>query len=100
MPVTTLRLDEKDLRRIRQLARDTHRDQSSVARDLLNSGWQMYMLKLYRAGKISLGYLAKELDLTVGEAMDLLTDLGIPSNFSIPDLISGFETLARPRARR
>lgn len=100
MPITTLRLDDRELRRIERLAKKTRRDKSAVARELLDSGWQLHLIRQYRAGKISIGYLADELDRSIGETMDLLIELGVPSNVSLADVISGQGVLGdktRPR---
>ena len=95
MKVTTLRLDEETLRRIEELARREAHDRSAVVRELLNYGWQHLMLKQYREGRISLGRLAQELELSLGETLDLLAELGIQAPLELEDVISGYETLKR-----
>ena len=52
------------------------------------------MLKQYRDGKLSLESLAKSLELSVGEAIDLLAGLGIESPVEFADYLKGFEALA------
>jgi len=52
------------------------------------------MLKQYRVGKLSLEGLAKNLDLSVGEAIDLLAELEIESPVEYEDYLKGFEVLA------
>ncbi len=51
------------------------------------------MLKQYRDGKLSLGELAKSLDLSVGEVIDLLEEFGIEAPIEYEDYLKGFETL-------
>lgn len=49
------------------------------------------MLKQYREGKLPLGSLAKGLDISVGEAIDLLAEIGIGSPVTYEDYLKGFE---------
>ena len=51
------------------------------------------MLKQYRDGRLSLGGLAKSLDLSVGETFDLLAESGIESPVTYEDYLKGFEVL-------
>ncbi|MGQ9602428.1 MAG: ribbon-helix-helix protein, CopG family [Candidatus Bipolaricaulia bacterium] len=95
MRVTTLRLDEKTLRRIEELAKLEGRDRSAVVRELLDYGWQHLMVRQYREGRISLGRLAQELGISLGEALDLLAELGIQAPLELEDVIAGHEMLKR-----
>jgi hypothetical protein len=52
------------------------------------------LLKQYRDGKLSLESLAKSLELSVGEAIDLLAGLGIESPVEFEDYLKGFDALA------
>ncbi len=94
MRVISVRLENSELKRIDQLSNQEHKGRSAVARELIQQGWQFRMLKQYRDGKLSLGGLAKSLDLTVGETIDLLAELGIESPIEHEDYLKGFEILA------
>jgi predicted HTH domain antitoxin len=50
-------------------------------------------LKRYKEGKISLETLAKELDLSVSETIDLLAECGVTFPISYDDYLQGLETL-------
>jgi hypothetical protein len=94
MGVISLRLENSELRRIDDLSIQEHKGRSTVVRELIQQGWQFRMLKQYRVGKLSLEGLAKNLDLSIGEAIDLLAELGIESPVKYEDYLKGFEVLA------
>ncbi len=91
MSVISLRLKDRDLKRIRELSSLEGKDKSTVARELLESGWELRMLRLYKAGKLSLSSLASRLGVSISEAIDLLSDLGIRAPIEYDDYIKGFE---------
>jgi predicted HTH domain antitoxin len=93
MSVVSLRLKERDLKRIKELSAREGKDKSTVARELLASGWEFRMIRLYKEGKLSLGGLATRLDLTVSETIDLLAELGIKAPLEYDDYLKGFETV-------
>jgi len=97
MAVISLRLKEKDLERLDELSRLEHKDKSTVARKLLEYGWDFLMLKQYKEGKLSLGSLAKKLDISISEAIDLLADLGIETPIEFEDYLKGFEVLKKKK---
>ena len=91
MGVISLRLKERDLERLDELSRLEHKDKSTVARELLEYGWDFLMLRYYKEGKLSLEGLAKKLDISISEAMDLLAELGIEAPIEFEDYLKGFE---------
>ena len=91
MSVISLRLKEKELKRLNELSRMVHKDKSAVARELLDYGWEFMMIKLYREGKLSLSTFASKLELSVSEAIDLLSEFGIESPLDYDDYLKGFE---------
>ncbi len=50
-------------------------------------------LKRYKEGKLSLGGLAKKLDMSISETIDLLAELGIEAPIEFEDYLKGFEVL-------
>jgi len=48
-------------------------------------------LKNYKEGKLSLEGLAKKLDLSISETIDMLAELGIGSPIGFDDYLKGFE---------
>ena len=91
MSVISLRLKEKELKRLNELSQMVHKDKSAVARELLDYGWEFMMIKFYREGKLSLSTFASKLELSVSEAIDLLSEFGIESPLDYDDYLKGFE---------
>jgi hypothetical protein len=50
-------------------------------------------LQDYRAGRKSLGTLAKDLQMPLSAVLDLLTELGIEAPLDYEDYLEGLETL-------
>ena len=48
MSVISLRLKEREMKRINELSKMVHKDKSTVARELIEYGWEFLMIKLYR----------------------------------------------------
>jgi len=93
--VISLRLDPEQMKRVEELAKEERKEKSALTRELIDYGLRLKMFKLYRQGKISLGYLAEKLSLSVGEVLDLLAEFGIESPIEYEDYLKGFETLKK-----
>ncbi len=93
MNVLSVRLDEEELRHIKALAKKEETGQSQIARELINEGWKFYLLRMYKEGKLSLGSLAKELNMTISSAIDFLEKLGIPAPLEYEDYLEGLGLL-------
>jgi len=91
MGVISLRLKDRDLERLDELSKATHKDKSTMARELLEYGWDFLMFKYYKEGKLSLTALAKKLDVSISEALDLLKERGIEAPLGFDDYLKGFE---------
>ncbi|MEK7846400.1 MAG: hypothetical protein AAB257_05500 [Nitrospinota bacterium] len=92
MSVISLRLKDREIKRINELSKMGHKDKSTVARELIDYGWEFLMIKLYRDGKMSLSTLASKLELSVSETIDLLAEFGVESPIDYDDYLKGFET--------
>jgi len=90
MSVISLRLKDRDLERLDELSRLERKDRSTTARELLEYGWEFLMLRYYKEGKLSLEGLAKKLDISISEAIDLLAELGIEVPIEFEDYLKGF----------
>ncbi|MBM3701194.1 MAG: hypothetical protein FJW68_09845 [Actinobacteria bacterium] len=93
MSVMSLRLGKEEIDIISRLSKQKNEAKSEIARELLREGWVFYWLKLYSAKKVSIGKMAEELDLSVNEVLDLLSDFGIESQITYDDYLQGFENL-------
>ena len=91
MGVISMRLKDRDLERLEELSKIEHKDKSTIARELLEYGWEFLMFKYYREGKLSLEGLAKKLDISISEVIDHLAEQGIESPIEFEDYLKGFE---------
>jgi predicted HTH domain antitoxin len=91
MGVISLRLKDRDLERLDEISKALHKDKSTMARELLEYGWDFLMLEYYKQGKLSLSGLAKKLDRSLSEAIDLLKERGIEAPIAFDDYLKGFE---------
>ena len=95
MGVISLRLKDRDLERLDELSKALHKDKSTMARELLEYGWDFLMLEYYKEGKLSLSGLAKKLDVSISEALDLLKERGIEAPIGFDDYLKGFEVFGQ-----
>ena len=95
MTVMSLRLGKEEMERIVRISNQEKREKSVTARELLNAGWTFRWLKLYHLGKVSLGRVAEQLNLSMSEVIDLLVELGIEAPIKYDDYLEGFEGLKR-----
>ncbi|UJS16445.1 MAG: hypothetical protein L3J17_11015 [Candidatus Jettenia sp.] len=84
-------LKDKDLERIEGLSKLEHKDKSTIARELLEYGWEFLMIRYYKEGKLSLEGLSRKLDISISEAIDLLAKLGIEAPIEFDEYLKGFE---------
>jgi hypothetical protein len=89
MGVISLRLKDRDLERLDELSKLERKDRSTTARELLEYGWEFLMVRYYKEGKLSLEGLAKKLDISISEAIDLLAKLGIEAPLEFEDYLKG-----------
>jgi hypothetical protein len=90
MGVISLRLKDRDLERLDELSRLEHKDRSTTARELLEYGWEFLMLRYYKEGKLSLEGLAKKLNMSISDPIDMLAELGIEAPIEFDDYLKGF----------
>lgn len=78
--VRSLRIPEKLLKAVRDVARREHLDESTATRQLIALGATEYAVRLYREGKITLRDAAELADTTVRGIIDILLDHGVKGN--------------------
>jgi hypothetical protein len=91
MSVISLRLKDRELKRLAELSKLTQKDKSMIARELMEYGWEFMMIRTYKEGKLSLSTLASRLDMSVSETIDLLSEFNIQSPIEYADYLKGFE---------
>ncbi|MGQ3684733.1 MAG: hypothetical protein ACUBOA_06970 [Candidatus Loosdrechtia sp.] len=79
------------MEKIEELSKLEYKDKSTVARELLEYGWEFLMIRYYKEGKLSLEGFARKLDISISEAIDLLAKLGIEAPIEFDEYLKGFE---------
>ena len=95
MGVISLRLKDRDFKRIEELSKIENKDKSTIARELLEYGWDFLMVKHYKEGKLSLTSLSEKIGLSVSETIDLLSELGVEAPIDYDDYLKGFEVFKK-----
>ena len=78
--VRSLRIPERLLKAVRDVARREHLDESTATRQLIALGATEYAVRLYREGKITLRDAAELADTTVRGMIETLLDHGVKGN--------------------
>ncbi|MBI4145871.1 UPF0175 family protein [Candidatus Woesearchaeota archaeon] len=93
--VVSIRLKQHEKSHISSLAQRTKKDKSTAARELIEYGWRYFILQQYKESKLSLGRCAKELEMSLGEFIDLLSEFGIKSPITHDEFLEGQTTLGK-----
>jgi len=99
MSVLSIRLKENELERINKLSKMRKEDKSTVAKKLMDYGWDYLMVKLYKDGKLSLGTLSERLNLSMSETFDRLAEFGVTAPVEYEDYLKGSEYLKKMKDR-
>ncbi len=99
MSVLSIRLKEKELERINELSKLRKEDKSTVAKELMDYGWDYLMVKFYKDGKLSLGTLSEKLDLSMSETFDRLAEFGVTAPIEYEDYLTGSGYLKKMKDR-
>lgn len=91
--VISLRISKEEEEVIRNLSEQEGKDRSEVIRELIKRGEIYRAVKLYKEGKISLGKMASELNISIGEAMNLLMEFGIKAKIDYEKYLEGYKNL-------
>jgi predicted HTH domain antitoxin len=95
MAVLSVRLSDQELKRLEILAKGEGKEKSSLARELIMDGLKYKKILAYKEAKISLSRLSKTLGLSLSEAIDLLTSIGIAAPINYDDYLVGIETMRK-----
>ena len=87
--VLSIRLPQRDLVTIKEIAKSENKDNSTTIRELVQKGLLYLALSRYKQGRISLGKAAELAHISVSEMSDLLTELGIESRIDVGDYLDG-----------
>ena len=92
--VLAIRLKKDEASQLALISRKKHLNKTDAMKELMHRGFAMYQLDEYKAGNLSLGKLAENLNVTYLEALNLV------SKYSAhPDLPEDYIVEARQTAK-
>ena len=68
-------------------------EKTQSLRKLARLGFEYYVAKEYREGRSTLREVAKLLDLTLSNAIDLLNEMGVSGNIRARDVLSSIKSI-------
>lgn len=91
--LVSFRFRMHELMHIKKLSFAKNVDKTTAARELIEWGWQYYILMQYKTGKLSLERIAEELHISLSEVIDLLAEFGIESPLTYEDYLEGLKNI-------
>ena len=70
-------------------------EETTAIRKLIKIGYETYISDLYRVGKLSLADIARYLDISQIEALELLLNRGVKGNLDTADVMRSLEKFAK-----
>jgi predicted HTH domain antitoxin len=95
-----VRLTERNLRFVNELRKAERRGRAAIIEELLEQGRIYFTIKKYKEGSVLVGKAAELAGLSVGEMLDILAELNVPSNISREDYLEGTDTVRKLFNRR
>ena len=94
MKVKSMRLSEDLDQAIEYISRAEKIEKSQSLRKLARIGFEYYVSKAYRDGKITLREASDLLKLSILETIDLFADMGVKGNIRAEDVLSSLNLLS------
>ncbi len=95
MKVKSMRIPVDIDRAIDYVSRAEKIENTHSLRKLARMGFESYISKEYKAGKITLREASDLLKLTLSETVDLLADMGVKGNIRAEDVLASLNTFFR-----
>jgi len=90
-----MRIPEDIDKAIGYVARVEKIENTHSLRKLARMGFESYVAREYKDGKIALREAADLLNLTLSETIDLLSDVGVKGNIHAADVMKSLESLTK-----
>jgi hypothetical protein len=97
MTTKTLRLPDALAAAVHDVGAAEHIEDSAAMRKLLHMGYAAYIAERYRAGRMSLREAARRMEMSLGDALDALRQLGVSGNATADDTLHAFRSLSTSR---
>ena len=93
MKVKSMRIPEDIEQAIEYVSKMEKIENAQSLRKLARVGFEYYVVKAYREGKITLRQASNLLKLTLSETTDLLMEMGVKGNIRAKDVLASLNTL-------
>ena len=94
MKVRSMRIPEDIEQAIEYVSRAEKVEKTQSLRKLARVGFEAYVAKSYREGKITLREASSLLKLTLSETIDLFVEMGVKGNIRAKDVMASLNTFA------
>lgn len=75
-------------------------DSTQSFRKLARIGFETYIAKLYENGKLSIRDVSTELGISISEAIEKLSDMGVKGNIRATDVLNSVNSLSTAKIKR
>lgn len=93
MKVRSMRIPEDIERAIEYVSRAEKVEKAQSLRKLARVGFESYIARAYKEGKLTLREASNLLKLTLSETIDLLVEMGVKGNIRARDVLASLNTL-------
>ena len=94
MKVKSIRIPQDIEHAVDFLSRIEKIDSTQSFRKLARIGFETYIANLYQTGKLSIREVSAELDVSISEAIDMLTEKGVKGNIRATDVLQSMHSLS------
>jgi len=94
MKAHSIRVPDDIDKAIEYVSRVEKIEKAQSLRKLARLGFDYYVATNYQAGKLSLREAAKLLELSLSEAIDLFSEMGVTGNIQARDVLASLETIS------
>ena len=93
MKVKSIRIPEDIDKAVDYVARSEKLEKTQSIRKLTRMGFEVYVVKSYEKGKLTLREAATLLNLTLSETIDLLSEMGVKGNIRAKDVMESLKSM-------
>jgi predicted HTH domain antitoxin len=93
MKVRSMRIPEDIERAIEYVSRAEKVEKAQSLRKLARVGFESYIARAYKEGRLTLREASNLLKLTLSETIDLLVEMGVKGNIRARDVLASLNTL-------
>jgi hypothetical protein len=100
MKVRSIRIPEDMDQAIQYVSQAERIEKNQSLRKLARLGFEYYVVRCYKEGKLTLREASSLLNLTLSETIDLLIEMGVKGNVRAGDVTASLRSFDPPSAKR